>query len=90
MAYVAPIVGAAAFVYGAVNHVGKVVAESHPLVKAERWCWARGHTLEVDPAKEAALLALVAEHFQLGSKIELCYMRLNAAASMITLEYEHW
>ena len=76
------------FVGGVVGVAARVIAENNPLVKAERKCWAKDHALEVDQGKQAALHALVAEHFQLGSKIELCIMVLSAAGSMI--EYEHW
>ena len=84
--FAAPIAGAAVFVGGAVSVVARVIAENNPLVKAERKCWAKDHALEVDQAKQAALHNLVAENFQLGSKIELCFMGLSAAG----LEYEHW
>ena len=80
------IAGAAVFVGGAVGVVARVIAENNPLVKAERKCWAKDHVLDVDQAKQAALHALVAEHFQKDNQIELCVMILSAAG----LQYEHW
>ena len=85
--FAAPIAGAA--VIGGAFGVARLIAENNPLVKAERKCWAKpDHSLEVDQGKQAALHALVAEHFQLGSKIELCFLVIRAAGNMI--QYEHW
>lgn len=86
MAFFAPIGAAAAFVSGTAYVVASRIAANHPLVRAERKCWAKDHALEVDQAKLAALHALVAEHFKLGSQLELCFWLLSAAG----LEYEHW
>ena len=82
------VAGVTTLVSGAAIGVAKYIAANNALVKAERRCWAKDHALEVDQGKQAALHDLVAEHFQLGSKIELCFMSLSAAGSMI--EYEHW
>ena len=51
-AFIAPIGAAAAFVYGAryvvANRIAAIAA-NHPLVVAERKCWAKpDHSLEVD------------------------------------------
>ena len=86
-AILAPIGAAAAFVYGASYVVANRIKANHPLVVAERKCWAKpDHSLEVDQGKQAALHALVVQHFQEDNKIELCVMLLSAAG----LEYEHW
>ena len=80
------VAGAATLVSSAAVGVAKHIAANHPLVKAERRCWAKDHALEVDQSKQAALHDLVSEHFQKDNKIELCLMGLSAAG----LTYEHW
>ena len=88
-AFLAPIGAAAAFVYGARYVVANRIAANHPLVVAERKCWAKpDHSLEVDKGKQRALHVEVDRHFKLGSELELCFIVLSAAGSMI--EYEHW
>ena len=91
-AFLAPIGAAAAFVYGAsyvVADVANRIAANHPLVVAERKCWAKpDHSLDVDQGKQRALHVEVDRHFKLDSELELCFIVLRAAGSMI--EYEHW
>lgn len=97
MAYVGPITAGAVVIGGAVTSMAvKYFMEEHPLVRAERCCWAKDHALEVDQAKQAALHALVSEHFQLGSQLELCFTVLSAAGDMMLsaasdmMQYENW